>query len=171
MGRNLYMIWYDIGREENKKVIDKRLTRIDWIMTASQRSTGWYGVRVYQHFDGNTLSAGIRNGNHPRASHPRTIHPRTIRAEKEEKNSYKTKKLKQDAGAMWRHEHFSNCYPLFLRVLLLITNQNSLLTGHHSHCLLFLFRSGTGIFRCGQKKGCACNDFLYLATLSLFPNL
>lgn len=93
------------------------------------------------------------------------------RRKRRKKDSYKTKKLKQDAGAMCRHEHFSNCYPLFLRVLLLITNQNSLLTGHHSHCLLFLFRSGTGIFRCGQKKGCACNDFLYLATLSLFPNL
>lgn len=72
---------------------------------------------------------------------------------------------------MCRLEHFSNCYPLFLRVLLLIRNQNSLLTGHHGHVYFFSFALEQLFSEVDRRKGCVCNDLLCLATLSLFSDL
>ena len=129
---------------------------------------------MYQHFDGiNTLvlilSAGVRNGNHPRASHPRTIHPRTICAGGKKKTHTKQNKTKADADAMCRLEHFSNCYPLFLRVLLLIRNQNSLSTGHHGHVYFFLPHWNSYFPKWTEEKVVFAMTFFALLPSLYFP--
>ena len=90
--------------------------------------------------------------------------------EKEKKKTHtKQNKTKADADAMCRLEHFSNCYPLFLRVLLLIRNQNSLSTGHHGHVYFFLPHWNSYFPKWTEEKVVFAMTFFALLPSLYFP--